>query len=149
MNEDLKELLSLLKASEVEFVVIGAHALAVYARPRFTEDLDLWIRRSERNAKALQEALKQFGFSFPDAQINRLVTGRNMLRLGAPPNQVDILNFLGAIDAEMDFESVAARATTAEIAGEEVLVLSKADLIAAKRASGRPQDLADIAALGG
>lgn len=147
MNSDLKELLSLLKACNVQFLVIGAHALAVYARPRFTEDLDLWIKRSVENTHALHKALSEFGFAFDEGQVTRLNSGRNMLRLGAPPNQVDILNFLGAVGNEMDFETVHSRAVSAVIAGEPVLVLSKFDLIAAKRAAGRPQDLVDIATL--
>lgn len=73
--------------------------------------------------------------------------GRHVLRLGHPPNQVDILNFLGSQEAELDFDNALANATVHSLSGVDAHFLSKKDLIAAKKAAGRPQDLADVAAL--
>ncbi|CAN5584896.1 hypothetical protein BH11ARM2_BH11ARM2_21540 [soil metagenome] len=62
MHPDLLELLELLRSHSVEFLVVGSTALAVHARPRYTEDLDLWLRRSEENTRRLIAALREFGF---------------------------------------------------------------------------------------
>lgn len=144
MSDDLRDLLRSLKSHKVDFVVVGSHVLAAYARPRYTEDLDLWIRRSEENALNLAASLREFGFSITDEQALRLAKGRNMIRLGAPPNRVDILNFLGAVGAELEFDVVRSRAASGELFGEEVHWLSREDFIASKRAAGRKKDLRDL-----
>lgn len=145
MNEDLSEFLRLLNSNRVEHIIVGSHVLAFYARPRFTEDIDIWVRRSLVNATALARALREFGFEITDEQAMRLSAGRTMVRLGAPPNRIDLLSFLGSPEEEMDFDEVLARAPTAQLLGVEVMILSKEDFITAKRAAGRPQDLRDIA----
>ena len=145
MNEDLSEFLKLLKSHKVAHVIVGSHVLAVYARPRFTEDIDIWVRRSDENASAVGSALREFGFSVTDEQVGKLATGRNMIRLGAPPNRIDLLAFLGSPEDEMDFDASLSRAVDAQLLGVDVKVLSKEDFIASKRAAGRPKDLRDIA----
>ena len=147
MNSDLKELLELLKSHDVRFLVIGSHLLALYARPRFTEDLVLWIERTSENALRLAAALREFGFPYPDKDALNLVSGRNMLRLGEPPNRVDFLAFLGPVDAEMSFVEADSRATESELMEVRLRFLSKPDFIASKRAAGRRKDLLDLAIL--
>jgi hypothetical protein len=118
--------------------------LAVYARPRFTEDIDIWVRRSSENALAIAAALREFGFELTDEQAMKLSSGRNMIVLGAAPNRIDILSFLGAPEREMDFDKALSRAVTANLLGVEVLVLSKQDFIESKLGAGRPKDLRDV-----
>ncbi len=144
MSDDLRELLSCLKSNEVEFLVVGSHVLAFYGRPRFTEDLDVWVRRTRENGLALKRALNEFGLAFSEQQALDFVAGRNMIRIGAPPNQVDFLAFLGARDNEMSFEVCAERAPTGELFGVSVPFLRKEDFVASKQAAGRPKDVRDI-----
>jgi predicted nucleotidyltransferase len=147
MNSDLKELLELLKSHDVRFLVIGSHLLALYARPRFTEDLDLWIERNEDNALKLAAALREFGFPYSDGNARKLVSGRNMLRVGEPPNRVDFLAFLGQVGNEMSFSEAASRAVESELMEVRLKFLSKEDFINSKRAAGRKKDLLDLALL--
>lgn len=147
MSDVLSRLLSLLKASEVDFIVVGAHVLAAHGRARFTEDLDIWIRRSKTNAHALRTALAQFGYYCTEQQVEHLVSGRNMLRLGEAPNRVDFLAFLGPVDHEMDFEAAWQDAVFVKIKDVDVRVLSLNDFVRSKRAAGRPKDLSDLALL--
>lgn len=144
MNDDLKELLNSLIARNVEFVVIGAHALSVYIRPRMTEDLDLFVGRSQENANRLAEALSDFGLTIGNEGACKFAEGeRQMIRIGVPPNMVDILNFAG----ETPFEEVWKRKTRGELDGISLWFPSKEDLIEMKKAAGRPQDLVDVANL--
>jgi hypothetical protein len=144
MNDDLRELLALLIEHQVEFVVIGAHALAAYTRPRMTEDLDLLVGRSEENVKRLAAALAAFGVPIGEEGMRRFASqDRQMIRIGAPPNMVDILNFAG----NQPFEVVWASRVAGELDGIPISVPSREHLIDMKRAAGRPQDLVDIANL--
>ncbi len=147
MSNDLSEFLSLLRFHRVEFLVIGSHLLALYARPRFTEDLDVWIRRTEENVLKLAKALREFGFSIEDEQALRLAKGRHVLRMGRAPNRIDVLSFNGAVGRELDFEAANRRAVEAELMGETVRCLSLTDFVRSKRDAGRPKDLSDLAEL--
>src|ERR1017187_2491443 len=99
LSDDLKELIELFQSHHVEFLIVGAHALAFHARPRFTEDLDLFVRRTSSNVHRIREALDAFGFGLTDAAEAELTDNpRGMLVLGRKPNQVDVLNFLDGVD---------------------------------------------------
>ena len=141
MNEDLKELFKSLKSQNVKFIVIGAHALAFHGRPRMTQDVDLWVDPSPENAKRLAAALEAFGAPIGEEGISRFsAPGRQLIRLGVPPNMVDILNFAG----QRPFAEVSARGQVGDLDGEELMFPSKDDLIEMKKEASRPQDLVDI-----
>jgi len=141
MNEDLSELLALLNSHQVRFLVIGAHALAFHGKPRFTEDIDLWVDRTEDNAARLGAALEEFGAAIGGEGVSRFASpDKQIVRLGAAPNMVDILNFAG----DDSFADVWSRGIHGMINGTEVVFPSREDLARMKRAAGRPQDIADI-----
>lgn len=144
MNEDLSELLSSLKSHGVEFLVIGAHAVAFHSRPRMTQDLDLWVGRSSENADRFRRALQVFGTPIGEVGAKRFSElDRQMIRIGVPPNMVDMLNFGGGTS----FESVYQRRVPGKFGEQEVFFPNIDDLIELKRAAGRAQDLADIESL--
>lgn len=145
MTSDLSELFASLKSHGVEFLVVGAHALGVHGRARMTEDIDLWASRSAENAERLWRALEAWGVSIGAEGAEAFATkDRQMIRLGVPPNMIDILNFAGNVP----FDEAYGRRVEAEVDGETLPVISREDLIDAKRAAGRPQDLADLKRLG-
>lgn len=144
MNDDLSELLVLLNSHGVDYLVIGAHAVAFYGTPRFTVDIDLWVDRAAGNASRLGAALTEFGTPIGESGVKKFsLQDREMIRLGAPPQMVDILNFAG----DVPFEEVWGRKESGQLIGVPVQFPSREDLIAMKRIAGRPQDLADIAGL--
>lgn len=144
ISNDLKELLELLLAHRVEFVLVGAHAVAVHGRPRFTEALDVMIRRSRENASRLAGALAEFGTPSPEASVELLATdARAMITLGVKPFQVEILNFADGIE----FDSVRPRAENHDLRGVRIPVLSLEDLVRNKRTANRPKDQFDLAML--
>ncbi|MCL4285818.1 MAG: nucleotidyltransferase [Fimbriimonadaceae bacterium] len=144
MNEDLKEFLRCLNRNRVEFLIIGAHALAFHGLPRFTEDLDLWLSKSKENARRLSEALSEFGTPFPEGGEQEWLGDRKMIRLGHPPNRIDLLNF----GPEIPFEVAYARGLEAEMEGVPVTIICREDFIRSKRDAGRAKDLRDLEEIG-
>lgn len=141
LTDDLKELIELFQSHHVEFIVVGAHALAFHGRPRFTEDLDLFIRRTTSNVAAIALALAEFGIPLArSAEAELLQNPRSMIVLGRKPHQVDILNFLDGVQ----FEDAWSRAEAGSLATLSVRFLSLIDYVATKRASGRSKDIDDL-----
>ena len=141
LSDDLKELIGLFQSHRVEFLIVGAHALAFYARPRFTEDLDLFLKRTCENATQARKALDEFGFALTDDAEKRLAEDpRGMIVLGRKPNQVDLLNFLDGVS----FEEAWSRRKRGRLGELEVDFISLEDYVRTKEASGRPRDLDDL-----
>lgn len=141
MSDDLKELLDLLTQTGVEYIVIGAHAVAFHGRPRATEDIDVWVRRTRENADKLRTALAEFGADIGEEGARRFSDqDRQMVRIGRPPNMIDILNFAGS----RSFDEVWSRRVFGRINEVELAFPALEDLIDMKSSAGRLQDLADL-----
>jgi hypothetical protein len=121
-------------------MLVGSYALAYYGAPRYTGDIDLFVHRTETNAKRIIDALKEFGFVFPNLTWNDFIKDDTVVQLGMPPVRIDILTFLSG----MDWDTAVAHKVSDEIDGIPVSVIGKEDYIINKRASGRAKDLADI-----
>lgn len=144
MNEDLKELLRLFNSKGIDYLVIGAHALAFYGYPRFTEDLDIWMARTEETAIKIAESLKEFGIPLKPGEEAAWIQERQMIRLGLPPNRVDLLNF----GPDLPFYEVWERRVSGELDGIQVNFISRDDFVKSKRDAGRTKDLYDLASIG-
>ena len=143
LDADLRALLALLTEHRVEYLVVGGHAVAFHGYPRFTEDLDLYVRAEPDNASRVIAALEAFGFASLGLTIADFVADDRVVQLGRAPNRVDFLTRLRGVD----FEGAWARRVGGELGDVAVWILSRSDLLKNKRATGRPQDLADAAAL--
>jgi len=143
LSQDFQDLLRSLTGHDVEFLVVGAYALAFHGVARYTEDLDIWIARTEENAGKLREALFDFGIQLSDDHVRQLLLERKFLRLGHAPNKIEILNFLDGCE----FSTAVARRSMGELAGIAVPILGLEDYVLTKKASGRPKDGSDLALL--
>jgi hypothetical protein len=144
LSEDLIEFVELLSSNEVEFLLVGGHAVAFYGRARYTEDLDLFLRKSEENCAKLHKALLEFGFPIDANQLQDFCKKpRAMISLGVKPNQVELLNFLDGVNFEEAYE----RRQPGFFGRAATSVISLKDLLETKQTVGRPQDLADLDAL--
>jgi hypothetical protein len=141
MNRDFKELLAEFNAHGVDYLVVGAHALAAHGHVRATVDLDVWIRPSAENAAKVIAALRAFRAPLHDLTEEDLTRDDVVFQIGLPPLRIDILT---AIDG-VTFEQAWSTRLETTFGGLPTAVLSRADLLANKRAAGRPQDLADLA----
>ena len=145
MNRDFAEMLAALSAAGADFMVIGAYAVAVYARPRATGDLDIWIRSTPDNAARVWAALSAFGAPLHELTRDDLATDDLVFQIGVAPNRIDLLTTISGVS----FDDAWNRRTTVELWGLAVPVIGRDDLITSKRAAGRPRDLADLADLEG
>ena len=146
MYPDFKELLSALNAHRVKYLVVGAYAVSIHAQPRATKDMDILVKPDAENAKAVYAALAQFGAPLEALTIADFAARGAFFRMGREPVAVDILSEIPGVDFDAAWdrrvEDVIDQAT-----GTTANFLSRDDLIAAKLASGRSQDLADVEAI--
>jgi hypothetical protein len=141
LNPDYHDMLSALCEEGVEFLVVGAFALAAHGLPRATGDIDIWIRPSPENAQRVWRALHRFGAPTADLTLTDLSNQGIVFQIGVAPRRIDLLTSIDGVQ----FEAAWARRVTVDLDGLPVPVLSRVDLITNKRASGRPKDLADLA----
>lgn len=93
-NPDFKEFVGYLIAHHVEFVIVGAYALAVHGAPRFTNDLDIFVRPTLENARRLQAVLRHIGRWKPEFTVEEFARPDTILSLGDAPVRVDLLTSL-------------------------------------------------------
>jgi hypothetical protein len=139
VNPDFRDLFAALNGAGAEYLLVGGYALAIHAAPRFTKDLDVWVNPTRENAPRVLTALKAFGAPLGELTETDLMTPGVVFQMGLPPNRIDLLT---SIDGVAFSEAWPARITT-EYGREQLPVIGRAQLIANKRASGRPQDLVD------
>ena len=139
VNSDFSDLLKLFNDKKVKYLVIGGYAFIQYAEPRYTKDLDLWISTDVTNAASVYAALKEFGAPLAGMSEDDFLQDGYFYQMGVPPMRVDILMGIPGLEFKGSWE----RRLEADFDGLLVSFISKEDLIAAKRASGRTQDLID------
>jgi len=137
-------MLSALREAGAEFLVVGAHALAIHGRPRATGDLDLWVRPTPENAARVWRALADFGAPLDSITVADLTRPDVVFQIGVAPRRIDILTSISGVEVS---EAWGGRGTV-PIGDLTVPGLGREALIANKRAVGRLQDLADLEALG-
>jgi len=145
VEKDFVEFLELLKDQKVKYLIVGAYALALYAEPRNTGDIDFFVDRSEENAQKILTVLKLFGFEGLGISIEDLTNENMVVQLGVPPVRIDILSSISGVDFDEAYSSKIKHKFGNTIA----FFLSKEYLIKNKIASGRKKDLADLEALTG
>jgi len=143
-QNDWKELIESLLVLNVEFLVVGSTVLAFHARPRFTEDLDLWVRSTRENVERLEAALKSFGVPVVEGSMEPFITREDqMIAIGARPFAVDFFNSIKGLE----FDEAWQNRVIGDLFGSQVAYLNLEDFIQSKKAAGRPKDLADLAIL--
>ncbi len=140
VNSDFSDLLSLFNVNRVKYLVIGGYALIQYAEPRYTKDLDLWISADAVNARAVFKALREFGAPLAGLTESDFAQDGYFYQMGRPPARVDILMGIPGLT----FAEAWPRRVEINFDDLRVPFIARQDLIAAKRASGRPQDLLDV-----
>jgi hypothetical protein len=143
LNPDWSEFLRLLISHRVKFMIVGGHAVAGHGQPRLTEDLDIFVKASPANAAALHGALKAFGLGRTTPSKSDLAVYGKIWMIGRKPWRIDILSQIDGVT----FEQCWPMRVTAEFEPAPLPVIGRTQLIANKRAAGRPKDLLDVAML--
>lgn len=137
---DFKKFLQLLNSNEIEYLVVGGYAVGYHGYPRATGDMDIWIAINEKNALKMAEALKEFGFDFPEVKKELFLEKEKVIRMGVPPMRLEILTSIDGVRFDTCFKN----RVIADFGDFKVNFISKGDLLLNKRSSGRPQDLVDF-----
>ena len=140
LTPDLKEFIQSLSDNGVRYLIVGGYAVAFHGHPRYTKDLDIWIRLEPSNAARIVVALRQFGFGSLDLQPADFLAVDQIIQLGYPPNRIDLLTTLPGVDFDECYEG----RVVVEVDGVTVNFIDLENLRKNKAASGRFQDLADL-----
>ena len=140
LQTDLREFIALLNSRKVEYLIVGGHAVAFHGHPRFTGDIDFFIRATTDNADRVLEALADFGFAGIGLSRDDLVAPGQVVQLGRPPNRIDILTSISGVGFDQAWDA----RVPADLDGEPVQFLGWHHLIQNKQASDRTKDRADV-----
>jgi len=146
LDSNFCDLLSAFRVCSVRYLIIGGWAVSIHAQPRATQDMDIFVSPEPSNIEAVYEALMRFGAPLKDTDKNQFLKPGTFFRIGVPPFQVDVFPEIPGVK----FEDCWPNRVEVLVDSETALsanVISAADLIAAKIASGREQDLADAQAI--
>ena len=144
LPKDWRAFIESLNSNGVEYLIVGAVALAHHGLPRYTGDLDVLVRNTPENAQRLERLLQDFGFGGLGLKQADFVNSYQVIQLGLPPNRIDLLTSMTGVS----FDEAWAGKVEAELGGMKVNILGRQALIRNKKATRRAQDLADLEALG-
>ncbi len=140
LNPDFSDLLAEFNEHDVDFIVVGAHALAAHGHIRATKDLDVWVRADADHAPKVYAALAAFGAPMHELQEADLAQPGTVFQIGVPPVRIDVLTSITGVEFA---DAWAARVKTS-LDQVSVAVLSREHLITNKQRCARPQDIADV-----
>jgi len=143
VQPDFRDLFAELNAAAVEYLVVGAHALAAHGHVRATNTFDMWVRPTVDNADRVMEALGAFGAPTSGLSAAAFAKPDIVFQIGVPPVRIDVLTIIDGVS----FDEAWPRRVSTRYGDQAIFVISREDLIRNKTAAGRPQDLADVAAL--
>jgi hypothetical protein len=141
-SQDFDDLLAALNDARAEFVIVGAHALAIHGYVRATGDLDVHVRPTRGNAQRVVEALVAFGAPVAAHSITAAdfeVPGM-IYQIGLPPNRIDLLTQLSGVD----FDECLDGSVAGTLGTQQVRFIGLRAQIKNKLASARKKDLADV-----
>ena len=139
LNSDLREFVALLNSNEVEYLIVGAYAVAFHGYPRYTADLDVLVRPSSQNTGRLLRALKEFGFDSLGITPEDFQSPDCVIQLGVQPNRVDLLTSVSGVT----FDEAWASRCLADLDGIPTNFIGREELIRNKEATGRKRDMGD------
>eukprot|EP01133_Synstelium_polycarpum_P002845 gene2845-3268_t len=137
------DFIELLNLHHVDYMIVGAHALAYHGRPRHTGDLDIWIKPSHENASKMIAVLNDFGFGALGLSQQDFLKDNYVTQLGYPPLRIDILNAISGVEFDQAYKNK----VEGEVDGLMVNFINVVEFIKNKEATGRKKDLGDVASL--
>lgn len=143
LTPDFRDALSAFNDAGVEYLVVGAFAMAAHGMPRTTGDIDFWVRTTSENAERVRRALAAFGAPSEMFEGEDLTAPDLILQVGVVPDRLDVITGIEGVT----FDEAWPARHVVELDGVEMPVLSPEHLLQNKRAAGRPKDLVDVGVL--
>ena len=145
MDSNYLDMLKCLNKAGVDYIMVGGWAVNLHGYVRATIDLDIWILADQENARKVYAALGEFGAPLGQVKPEDFAQDGTIFQIGVAPCRIDVINKIDGVK----YAEAAPRAIQKTIEGVPVRIISREDLIANKRASGRTKDLADAEILEG
>jgi hypothetical protein len=142
-NRDFRDLFFEFNAAEVRYLVVGAYAVTFHSRPRYTNDLDVWVDSAPENASRVWTALGAFGAPMERVAPSDFSTDGMVFQIGVESNRIDVLTRVSGLV----FSDAWTRKVASSYGDVAIQIVSREDLITNKKTVGRPQDLLDVKAL--
>lgn len=146
LNKDFLDFIELLNKHKVEYMIVGGYAVGLHGHPRYTGDLDVWIKKGESNIDNLLLVIKDFGGPLLEIDKNKLLANATKanpspgISFGRDPIRIEVIT---AIDG-VTFEDCNPRALIKDIAGISLRYIHYEDLKKNKLTTNRLRDKADI-----
>ncbi len=144
VQPDFRDLLALFNKHQVEYIIVGGYALAFHGAPRYTGDIDIFVRLNPLNASHIMAALDEFGFGSAGLTAADFQKTNTVVQLGVPPVRVDVITSITGVSWEEAF----ANRAVGKYGDLSVNYIGRGQFISNKKATGRKKDLADLEALG-
>jgi hypothetical protein len=144
VQQDFKDLLALFNEHKIEYMIVGAYALAFHGAPRYTGDIDILVKPDPLNAQRIIAALNKFGFGLVGLKAEDFETPDKVIQLGVPPVRVDIVTSITGVSWKEAFSG----RVEGKYGDIRVYYIGRQQFISNKQALGRKKDLADLEALG-
>jgi hypothetical protein len=139
LNKDYKEILQIFLSENVEFIVVGAYALAAHGLPRATGDIDIWVKPTKENSIKVYNALAKFGAPLYNVEESDFENKNNVFQIGIIPRRIDIVTEIDGVE----FSQAEKNKLILNIDELNVPVLSLKDLLQNKKSTGREKDKLD------
>jgi hypothetical protein len=130
-----------LQGEKVDFLLVGAYALAAHGNPRATGDIDIWVKADAENGKGVIKALAVFGAPIANLSTGDFVKEDTIIQIGVVPCRIDIITGIDGVR----FADAWKNKIDVTVDGLTLCILSKSDLLKNKLAANRDKDQSDIA----
>lgn len=140
ISSDYRDLFRILNKHRVKYLIVGAYAVIYYTEPRFTKDIDIWIKACAKNAHRLYEALKEFGAPLRDIHPEDFTNKNLVFQIGVAPIRVDIIMGIPGLS----FDSAWKERTRSKYGNVSINILGIKELVSSKKKVGRAQDILDV-----
>lgn len=144
IQTDFKELFEFFNAHEVQYLIVGSYALAFHGAPRYTGDIDVYVKPDQENANKIIKALTDFGFGSIGLDLSDFEREDRVVQLGVSPVRIDIITSISGVD----WNAALNGSVDGYYGDVPVKYIGRSEFIQNKQASGRKKDLADLEALG-
>jgi len=140
VQPDFRDLLALFNEHKVDYMIVGGYALAFHGVPRYTGDIDIFIKPTSENAKRILLALDEFGFKSVKLTIDDFMNPDTVVQLGVAPVRIDLLTSL----TDLSWEEAFSGRVEGKYGDITVYYLGRKEFIKNKKATGRKRDIADL-----
>jgi len=141
LDKDFREFLKLLNVHKVKYLVVGGYSVAHYGYPRYTGDIDLWIKPSRTNGDKLINVIDEFGFGALGLEPSDFMIPDKIIQFGVAPLRIDILTSVSGLGS---FDDAYTKKTTSDYDGMGVHFIGYNDLIKNKIETNRGKDRVDV-----